>query len=97
MEIKTLEQYAIAKINDLENENATLKHDLEVAHTKIKALQDVFTEIKNDFRIKYLKSIKTAVIDLEPVFESSRPEKYDWYLKTFGLKEPEKENSDEQE
>ena len=97
MEIKTLEQYAIAKINDLENENAKLKLELEDSQAKVDELQEVFAKVKDNLKTDYLAGCKTAYVAMKSVYESSDPEKYDWYLKTFGLKEPEKENNDEQE
>ena len=79
MEIKTLEQYAIAKISDLENENAKLKLELKDAQAKVDELQDVFAKVKEDLTTHYLVGCKTAYVDMHSVSEKTSPEKYDWY------------------
>ena len=46
MEIKTCEEYVIARLEDLEKENGILKNRLEVAETRVAKLEKIIEKVK---------------------------------------------------
>lgn len=103
---KTLEEFAINEIQDLREENESLKQELEM-YKKIEETQnenikfwinkyyELVNKLKEDFDIKIKKLYDECYyFEFNHIYSNSYEEKYKYYKNLFNLKE-EGENNNE--
>ena len=95
MEIKTAEQYVIARLQELEDKVQEYETRLaNQAHT-IERLHSVINTVKVDLVVKTSPSSPNVhYVDLDAAWESYDKDRYDWYIKTFNLKVDEEGDKD---
>ncbi len=91
-EIKTAEHYVLVKLQELENK---VKEQDEELNRLYDAVAN-YAEIVKDLRVQETYDHNGYFIDLNSVWEKYDKERFDWYIKTFGLCLPEHTASSEE-
>lgn len=93
MEIKTCEEYVLAKVQELENEKAALQDKLESAEKKLGCVYTDYTNLKNRVaEVAKSFSIKKATggqsyVSFDSAWSDYDKERFNQLVELFGLTE----------
>lgn len=88
MEIKTLEEYVVDKLMNLEDKVEELESINAVLTEKIKSLTEIYNRVRSDLQVRVTYDKRAHLVEFEGIWEEHEPSDYNWYVKNFALDVP---------